>query len=130
MSDASFLYVTIDAVDAERAATFWAALLDTEIEEWFDDGRFAFLKGGEGLPVVCIQRVPEAKEGKNRVHLDLGVDDLDRATRRVEELGGRWVDGQTRRLDPFTWRTMADPDGNEFDIALIADENAGGDQSP
>jgi predicted enzyme related to lactoylglutathione lyase len=125
MTDASFLYVTIDAVDAERAATFWAALLGTEIDEWFDEGRFAFLKGRDGLPVVCIQRVPEAKQTKNRVHLDLGVDDLEAATRRVEDLGGSWVDGRTRSLDPFTWRTMADPDGNEFDIALIAEEGGG-----
>ncbi|HSL09744.1 MAG TPA: VOC family protein [Actinomycetota bacterium] len=121
MTDASFLYVTIDAVDPERSAAFWGAVLGTEIDEWFDDGRFAFLKGREGLPVVCIQRVPEAKSGtKNRVHLDLGVPDLDAATRRIEGLGGRWVDGQTRELEPFTWRTMADPDGNEFDIALVA----------
>ena len=121
MSDASFLYVTIDAVDAEGTAAFWAALLGTEIDEWIDDGRFAFLKGGDDLPVVCIQRLPEAKQGKNRVHLDLAVEDLDAATRRVEELGGRWVDGVDRKLDPFTWRTMADPDGNEFDIALVAE---------
>ena len=125
MTDASFLYVTIDAVDAERAARFWAALLGTEIDEWFDEGRFAFLKGRDGLPVVCIQRVPEAKQVKNRVHLDLGVDDLEAATRRVEDLGGSWVDGRTRSLDPFTWRTMADPDGNEFDIALVAEEGGG-----
>ena len=121
MTDASFLYVTIDAVDAERSTAFWARVLGTEIDGWFDDGRFAFLKGREGLPVVCIQRVPEAKSGtKNRVHLDLGVPDLDAATRRIEGLGGRSVDGQTRELEPFTWRTMADPDGNEFDIALVA----------
>jgi predicted enzyme related to lactoylglutathione lyase len=121
MSDASFLYVTIDAVDAERAAAFWAALLGTKIDEWFDDGRFAFLEGSDDLPVVCIQRVPEAKQGKNRVHIDLAVRDLEQGTRRVEELGGRWVDGKDRKLDPFTWRTMADPDGNEFDIALVAE---------
>ncbi|HEX6131774.1 MAG TPA: VOC family protein [Actinomycetota bacterium] len=121
MTDARFLFVTIDAVDAERTAAFWAALLGTDIEDRMDDGRFVFLRGGDGLPVVCIQRVPEAHGGtKNRVHLDLGVDDLDAATARVEELGGRWVDGRDRVLEPFRWRTMADPDGNEFDIALVA----------
>jgi len=121
MTDARLLYVTIDAVDAERTAAFWAALLGTEIDDWIDDGRFAFLGGREDLPVVCIQRVPEPKQGKNRVHIDLAVHDLDAATRRIEELGGRWLDGQDRVLDPFRWRTMADPDGNEFDIALVAE---------
>ena len=70
MSDASLLYVTIDATDAPRAAAFWSALLGTEIDTDFDDGRFIFLKAKEGLPVLCIQRVPESKGGKNRVHLD------------------------------------------------------------
>jgi predicted enzyme related to lactoylglutathione lyase len=119
MTDASLLYVTIDATDAPRAAAFWSALLGTEIDADFDDGRFLFLKPKEGLPVLCIQRVPEPKGGKNRVHLDLAVDDLEAATARVEELGGRWTDGRDRELDPFRWRTMADPDGNEFDIALV-----------
>ncbi len=30
---ARFLYITIDAQDAERIADFWAAVLDTELEE-------------------------------------------------------------------------------------------------
>ena len=121
MSDATFLYVTIDAVDAEGTAAFWAAFLGTEVEDRMEEGRFVFLRGRDDLPVVCIQRVPELKQGKNRVHLDLAVRDLDAATRRIEELGGRWVDGRDRTLDPFPWRTMADPDGNEFDIALVAE---------
>ena len=121
MSDASLLYVTIDAADAPRAASFWSALLGTEVDAEFDDGRFIFLHAKEGLPVLCIQRVPEPKQGKNRVHLDLAVDDLDAATARIEELGGRWTDGRDRVLDPFRWRTMADPDGNEFDIALVSE---------
>jgi predicted enzyme related to lactoylglutathione lyase len=119
MPDTSFLFVTIDANDAPRVAAFWAELLGTEIDEEMDDGRFVFLKGSDDLPVVCIQRVPEPKQGKTRIHLDLGVPDLDAATRRIEELGGSW-DGVERELTPFTWRTCADPEGTEFDIALVA----------
>jgi len=51
------------------------------------------------------------------VHLDLGVPDLDGATARIVELGGSW-DGQERRLGSTRWRTLADPEGTEFDIAL------------
>lgn len=118
MSDASFLFVTIDANDAPRVAAFWAAILGTEIDEETDDGRFIFLEGKDGLPVLCIQRVPEPKRGKTRIHLDLGVADLEAVTQRVVELGGTW-DGTERTLDPFTWRTVADPEGTEFDIALV-----------
>ncbi len=53
---------------------------------------------------VGFQRVPEGKSGKNRLHLDLIVDDLDAATAEIETLGGRWLD---------------DPDGNEFDIDVL-----------
>jgi predicted enzyme related to lactoylglutathione lyase len=117
MADATFLFVTIDANDAPKIAAFWAAVLGTEIGDTFDDGRYVFLRGREGLPVVCIQAVPEPKQGKTRVHLDLGVHDLDAATSRIVELGGSW-DGQERRLESTTWRTLADPEGTEFDIAL------------
>jgi hypothetical protein len=40
---ARFLYITIDAQDAERIADFWAAVLDTEPEEELDGGRFLVL---------------------------------------------------------------------------------------
>ncbi|MGZ4131433.1 MAG: VOC family protein [Actinomycetota bacterium] len=117
---ARFLFVTIDANDAETVAAFWAALLGTEIDERLDDGRFIFLKGSDALPTLCVQRVPEPKTAKTRIHLDLGVDDLEAATQRVLDLGGSW-DGRERTLDPFVWRTCADPEGTEFDLALVTE---------
>jgi predicted enzyme related to lactoylglutathione lyase len=118
MAIGSFMFVTIDATDAASVAAFWAKVLGTELDDEMDDGRFVFLKGREGLPVVCIQRVPEGKSLKNRVHLDLSVEDLEIATAEVLALGGSWPDGQTRELEGFRWRTLADPEGNEFDIAM------------
>lgn len=119
MADPTVLFVTIDANDAPRVANFWAALLGVGVESMFDDGRFIFLERRDGVPVLCIQRVPEPKQGKTRIHLDLGVDDIEAATAQIVELGGSW-DGVERALDPFTWRTCADPEGTEFDIALVA----------
>ena len=115
---ARFLYITIDAQDAERIADFWAAVLDTEREEELDDGRFLVLKGRDELPALCVQRVPEPKHGKVRIHLDLGAPDLAEATTRVEALGGSW-DGEERILDGVEWRTFADPEGHEFDILRV-----------
>jgi predicted enzyme related to lactoylglutathione lyase len=113
---ARFLAVTIDAVDARALASFWTALLETEIEEDLGDGQYIFLAGTGGLE-LCLQRVPEPKAGKNRVHVDLAVDDLEVATARVLELGGTW-DGGQRTFGRDTWRTMADPEGNEFDLIV------------
>jgi predicted enzyme related to lactoylglutathione lyase len=117
VAHATFLFVTIDANDASKVAAFWAAVLGTEVGDTFDDGRYVFLRGRDGLPVVCIQAVPEPKLGKTRVHLDLGVHDLDATTGRVVELGGSW-DGREHRLGSTVWRTLTDPEGTEFDIAL------------
>ena len=73
----------------------------------------------DGL-TVGFQRVADAKLGKNRVHLDLVVDDLDQATAEIENFGGRWLEpGNTRELEGFQWRCMADPEGNEFDIDVL-----------
>jgi predicted enzyme related to lactoylglutathione lyase len=113
---ARFEFVTIDAVDPDRLATFWSEVLDTPISAAVDEGRFVFLKGGDLLPVLCFQRVPEGKTGKSRMHLDLAVGDLDEATAQIVELGGSWTDGEERRLEGVVWRTMTDPEGNEFDI--------------
>jgi predicted enzyme related to lactoylglutathione lyase len=46
------------------------------------------------------------------------VRDLDTATAMIEGFGGRWLEpGLTRDVDGYYWRCMADPEGNEFDIA-------------
>lgn len=117
MATAGFLYVTIDANDAERAARFWAELLDTEIDAVWEEGQYVFLKGREGLPVLCVQRVSDPKTVKNRVHIDLSVENLDAATTTIVEMGGSW-DGAELSLPGVEWRTLRDTEGNEFDIAV------------
>jgi predicted enzyme related to lactoylglutathione lyase len=107
-------FVTIDANDPERLAAFWGAVLGVEVEERSDRGRFVFLERASGT-LLCFQRVPEPKTVKNRVHLDVRIEDLDEATERIVELGGSW-DGFDRALDEARWRTLRDPEGNEFDI--------------
>jgi predicted enzyme related to lactoylglutathione lyase len=59
-----------------------------------------------------LQKVPERQQGKNRVHIDLDVSNLDASVKRVQELGGR----QLRSVSEYgiEWVVMADPDGNEF----------------
>ncbi len=114
---ARFLYLTIDANDADRVARFWAELLGTEVDAVWEEGQFVFLKGREGLPVLCVQRVPESKTSKNRIHIDLSVVDLEEATTRIVGLGGSW-DGTELALPGVVWRTLRDPEGNEFDIAV------------
>ena len=79
-------------------------MLGTEVAETSDEGRFVFLGEANGH-VLGFQRVPEPKSVKNRVHLDIRVDDLQEATDAVLALGGSW-NGEDRRLDDARWRTL------------------------
>ena len=113
-------YLAIDSIDPNRLAPFWCGLLGVHVDNTIGDGDFLILSATEEGLTVGFQRVPEAKDGKNRVHLDLVVDDLDEATAEVEKLGGRWLEpGNTRELEGFRWRCMADPEGNEFDLDVL-----------
>jgi hypothetical protein len=65
-------------------------------------------------------RVPEAKQVKNRVHLDLTPDNpapqaRDAEVERIIALGATLVDDH-RRPDGKGWVVLADPEGNEFCI--------------
>jgi catechol 2,3-dioxygenase-like lactoylglutathione lyase family enzyme len=69
---------------------------------------------GSGPPLLFIE-VPEAKQAKNRIHLDLRP--ADGATREQElerllGLGARVLDDR-RRPDGGGWVVLADPEGNE-----------------
>ena len=113
-------YLAIDSIDPNGLAPFWCGLLGVQVDTTIGDGDFLILSPTEEGLTVGFQRVPEMKDGKNRVHLDLVVDDLDEATAEVEKLGGRWLEtGNTREVEGFRWRCMADPEGNEFDLDVL-----------
>lgn len=117
---ASVGYLVIDTVDPARLTPFWCGLLEVQVATTIGDGTFVVLSRAKGGLIIGFQRVPEAKAGKNRLHLDLVVEDLEKATAEIESLGGRWLEpGNTRELEGFRWRIMADPEGNEFDIDVV-----------
>jgi predicted enzyme related to lactoylglutathione lyase len=107
--------VVINVMDIEREQAFWSVLLGVGVARSVP-GFFVWLEPQhEGSVSVALQRVWEPKSGRNRVHLDTGVADLDAAQQRIEELGGSLV--ETHDMGGFQWRVMADPEGNEFCIA-------------
>ncbi len=122
MTDARIAYVLLDSTDPAALVPFWTELLGVGVAATVDEGAFVVLDAAaDGPPALAFQRVPESKSGKNRMHLDLVVDDLEAATQRITEMGGVWLDGETREIGGYRWRCMADPEGNEFDI--VPDDN-------
>ena len=61
-----------------------------------------------------LQRVPEAKLSKNRVHLDLRTRDLDGEMARIRALGATQLTAEPILEYGWTWHILGDPDGNEF----------------
>ncbi len=129
----------IDTSDAPTLADFWAAALGYEVEdqsvfvtgllaaghlaeeETVTDGdrrsfRDVATCRGPG-PRIFVQRVPETKAAKNRVHLDLqvGPEDAPAEVERLVGLGAEvlWV---TSDRGPAT-TTLRDPEGNEFCVS-------------
>ena len=104
--------VTIDCADPQRLARFWAALLDLRVRP--RRSRYVALsRPASGTPELVFQPVPEAKAGKARLHLDIGVRDLQAARRRACELGATDADDMHDPGDTAL-AVMRDPEGNEF----------------
>lgn len=64
------------------------------------------------LPGILFLAVTDAKQAKNRLHIDLRPDDQGAEVERLIGLGASRVDiGQG---DDVPWVVLADPEGNEF----------------
>jgi 4a-hydroxytetrahydrobiopterin dehydratase len=102
--------ITIDAHSRAKIMPFWRTVLGYEAmgdEDLLDPHRHA-----AGL---WFQEMEPAREGRNRIHVDVSVPH-DQAEARVAAAvaaGGRIVND----ANAPQWWTLADPEGNEVDIA-------------
>jgi hypothetical protein len=118
----------IDSTDPKVAADFWEKALGWRRTYEADDEIVLEPPAGspeEGVsPDLLFLKVPERKEVKNRLHLDLRPEDRDAEVARLEGLGAERISvGQGPEV---TWVVLADPDGNEFCVlrALQPEEQA------
>ena len=141
---AKTIQITFDAADPRALADFWAAALDYVVQpppegfatwdealtafgvpesEW--NSRSALIDPDGVGPRIFIQRVPEPKTAKNRLHLDVRAAEglvgdkrmavLEADCTRLVALGAT----KLYRVEPQPplengFITMADPEGNEF----------------
>ena len=102
--------VGIDCNDLPGMTRFWQAV--TGFETSSADDEHTSLRAADGSLGLFIQKVPERRVEKNRLHLDLDVDDLDIALNEVTGLGATEVARHGDGDD--AWVVLADPEGNEF----------------
>ena len=103
-------HIGIDVADLDRAEAFYSALLGVE-RGWSFDQYVGFKPLPGGL-VLYLQRVPEEKTSKTRVHMDVTVPNVAAAMERVEAIGGRVLRDFIEPDEGLA--VVADPDGNEF----------------
>lgn len=112
MHRSALTHIVIDCDDLDAGVRFWSGALGSEVAG--RDGPYVFLEAKPGGLHLGLQRVPETKAAKSRVHLDISADDRDAEVARLEALGAR------RRELVKSWWVMEDPNGNEFCV-LSAD---------
>ena len=104
--------VNVDAADPAGLGRWWADLLGWVVVDDSDEV-FEIRPSEDELPGLLFAPVPEAKEIKNRLHLDFRPDDQAAEVQRFLDAGARRVDvGQ----GDAPWVVLADPEGNEFCI--------------
>jgi len=107
--------IVFDCADPMALAEFWATAVGYQkahMAPYFSV--LAPPAEGDG-PRLFFQQVPEAKAGKNRVHVDLDLGDMAAAVERLSGLGARTIRAYAEHN--FTWTVMADPEGNEFCVS-------------
>jgi hypothetical protein len=117
MPIARFPSVVLDCPDPLALATFYAAMLDWEVE---DRGDWVQLKSDYGQSLdfqqVADYRAPDwpGQEVPQQMHLDVVVEDLDAGEAAVVELGATKHEHQPGT----TFRVFLDPAGHPFCLCL------------
>jgi len=113
-------HTSFDAIDAYAQSVWWSKVLDF-VEDPDDpnepDHLECLITSRDLSQLLLFIAVPDKKQVKNRVHLDLRPADREREeeVERVLALGATFL-ADHRRPDGSGWITLADPEGNEFCI--------------
>jgi len=107
--------VSLDAHDAQASANFWAAVLERTVADGASSEN-ATVNADPAFPGsrIGFHKVPESKTVKNRMHFDLLTTDFDAEISRLTDLGAKKLN--EIKAGSRHWATMADPEGNEFDV--------------
>lgn len=103
--------IVIDCADPAVLAAFWGAVLEAPTASLFEG--WAMVDADPLL--LAFQRVPEPKSSpKNRLHVDVQVEDAEAAVARAESLGARRTGHSELSGEGNGYVVFQDPEGNEF----------------
>ena len=123
-------HTTVDCADAFTLSRWWQSVLDyrEDADDPNEPGHEeCLIMSADGRHRLLFIEVPDVKQVKNRIHLDLrpaeGTRDEELA--RLTELGATVV-SDLRNPDGTGWVVLTDPEGNEFCILRSEAEVAAG----
>ena len=102
--------LAIDCADPESLSEFWTQVLGLQIVERAK----GIVSIGGGPFTIDLVAVPEPKQSKNRLHIDVNPTDRDQDAEleRLLALGAKEVD--VGQFADASWHVLADFEGNEF----------------
>jgi predicted enzyme related to lactoylglutathione lyase len=110
--------IVFDCSDPELLAHFWGGLLGVGVA-YRDDTWVALERTPEGGR-IAFQPVSEVKGVKNRLHVDLLVDDLSASTATAVASGATAVGSVVVEANG-SYQVLRDPEGNEFCLVTAED---------
>ncbi|HUI48577.1 MAG TPA: VOC family protein [Acidimicrobiia bacterium] len=105
--------INIDCADAAALRAFYCAALGYVPRDSAGQYTSCVPEPGTNGTTIVFQQVPEPKSVKNRVHLDLIVDDIESEAERFVGLGATRVSSEPVCEFGCRWIVMLDPEGNE-----------------
>jgi hypothetical protein len=108
----------LDCADPVAMADFWQAAIGFDVRTGNGEPHIALSGSSVRRPLnhLTLQKVPEPKAAKLRLHLDLYSKDVTAEIDRLVGLGAtelfRVPEGTT--ADDLLYATLADPEGHEF----------------
>jgi len=105
--------LVLDSHDPETLANFWTSALGYVVAGSVENYVLLVPDGVEG-PRLLLQRVPERKAHKNRMHLDIEVPDIEGLASQLEQMGATRLSEHPVVEHDMRWIVMTDPEGNEF----------------
>lgn len=103
--------IVVDCAEPARLVRFWAMVLGGQPVDRSD--AWSYVDPPSPSVRFAFQRVPEGKQGKNRLHLDIAVMDIEACAARLEKEGATLVGGLVAD-EQGRFQVMRDPEGNEF----------------
>jgi hypothetical protein len=108
--------LSIDCADSVALANFWGKALGRPVSPGKVAGDTAVdTTGPESGPRMLFHNAPELKTAGNGFHLVLVTEHYDEEIERLTDIGARPLN--ETKLPEVRWTTLADPEGNEFDLA-------------